>query len=102
MSKSQADSEATAKVYQLDALDDKLKNIGKQLETVVNQTTGLATVAQLESAKQLLKEYTDEAVKDVRTEVRPTLKLNKALWGIIGTLTVLIIGQAILISILRS
>lgn len=102
MAKSQAESEQPAKVYQLDALGEQLGNIGKQLETVVKQTAGLVTQAQLEAVKTTFKEKLDEAIKDVRSEYSPTLKRNKALWGLVGALFLMIVGQAILIVNLRT
>lgn len=102
MAKSQAELEQPAKVYQLQALDSKLDIIGNQLKTVVNQTAGLATNAQLEAVKADYKEKIAEAVKDMRAEYTPTLKRNKALWGLVGLLLVAIVGQAILISSLRT
>lgn len=102
MGKSHAEAEAPVKGYQLDAVVSELKTMGKQLETVINQTSGLATIAQLEATKQYNKEYTDESIKDVHAEYRPTLKRNKALWGLVGAIAVLVVGQAILISVLRS
>ena len=101
MAKSHAELEQPAKVYQLDALDAKLSTIGKQLETVVTQTAGLATQVQLEAVKQDYKDRIAEAVKDINAEYRPTLKRNKALWGLVGALILAIVAQAIIISTLR-
>lgn len=101
MEKSHAELEQPAKVYQLQALDAKLEVIGSQVKIIVNQTAGLATVAQLGAVKLDYKEKIAEAVKDINTEYEPSLRRNKALWGLVGVLTVAIVGQAILISLLR-
>ncbi len=101
MAKSHAELEQPAKVYQLDALDAKLETIGGQLKTIVNQTAGLATITQLEAVKADYKEKLAEAVKDIHAEYRPTLKRNKALWGLVGVLVVSIVIQAIVIGSLR-
>lgn len=99
--KSQLELEQPAKVYQLQALDAKLDTMGIQLKTIINQTGGLATIAQLEAVKNDSKEKLAEAVKDLQAEYQPTLKRNKALWGLVGALTLMIVGQAILIVNLR-
>jgi hypothetical protein len=102
VSKTHTELEQPAKVYQLEALDAKLETIGTQLKTIVNQTAGLATVTQLQKLEQDDKARLAEAVKDIHAEYRPTLKRNKALWGLVGAIAVLVVGQAILISVLRS
>lgn len=103
MSKSQADSEATAKVYQLDALASQLEGIGKQLETVLTQTSGLVTNAQLEVVKTEYKEDIAEAVKDIHAEYRPTLKRTNWLYTtVIGEAIALLVAAISVIFLIRN
>jgi len=99
--KTQSELEQAAKVYQLQMLDAKLDSMGLQLKTILNQTSGLVTLAQLEATKTYFKEKLEEAVKDINAEYRPLLRRNKTLWGLIGALFLMIVGQAILIVNLR-
>lgn len=102
MSKSHTELEQPAKVYQLEALDAKLETIGTQLRTIVNQTAGLATTAQLEAVKQDYKDRIAEAVKDVNAEYRPTLKKTGWLYTTVIAEGVALLGGAIWVILLRN
>lgn len=99
--KTQSELEQAAKVYQLQMLDAKLETIGLQLKKIVEQTASSVSVSQLDAARNDWKDDLAEAVKDIHSEYRPMLKRNRALWGLIGTLFLMIVGQAILIVNLR-
>lgn len=101
-SKSQDEQEQPAKVYQLDALSNKMDGMKEQLNTILRQTAGLATVAQLEAVKTNFKEKLDDAIKDVHAEYSPTLKRNKALWTLVGGLVFTIVAQAVILILFRS
>lgn len=100
MSKSHTELEQPAKVYQLDALDVKLGTIGIQLKTIVDQTAGLATVAQLEVVKSDYKEKIAEAVKDIHAEYRPTLKRTNWLYTTVIAEAVALLGGSIWVILL--
>ncbi len=101
----QMEMEQPAKNYQVKALEVKLDQVSLQLGTILTQTSGLATLAQLQDQKIDLQEKLNEKIDDVKREVNaeysPYLKRNKSLWALVGVLAVAIIGQAVIISTLR-
>lgn len=102
MAKSQAELEQPAKGYELQAVDAKVDTVLDQLKTIVNQTAGLATLAQLEAVKQDLKEDIAEAVKDIHAEYRPTLKRTAWLYTTVIAEAVALLGAALWVIVLRN
>lgn len=100
MSKSQAELEQPAKRYELAVVDSKVDTVLEQLKTIVNQTAGLATLAQLETLKIDMKEDLAEAVKDIHAEYRPTLKRTNWLYTTVIAEAVGLLGAAIWVIIL--
>ena len=87
--KTQTELEQPAKVYQLNAVENKLDHALKQLDTIVNQTSGLATTQQLEEVKKITKEYTDDEITKVRIEYKPIIIRVNAITGTLVTAVVL-------------
>lgn len=86
---SQEEMEQPAKVYQVIAVADKVDEALEKLKTIVDQTTGVVTQAQLTETKLELKKYIDDEVADAEKRVidkfSPMQKaLNKGVWVIIG------------------
>lgn len=91
--KSQQESEAPAKVYQLDAVDKKVDDALTKLDTIIRSIDGVATVNYVDTAIKTakeditieVKELVKNEVKIINTEYRPIKK--GALWfaGIIVT-----------------
>lgn len=102
MGKSHTELEQPAKVYQLEALDAKLETIGGQLKTIVNQTAGLATLAQLEAVKIDYKEKIEELRKDTDAIYGPPLKKTAWLYTTVIAEGIALLGAAIWVIILRN
>lgn len=81
-SKSQLELEQPAKVYQLDALGDKVDEALRKLDQIVNSVNGVATQAQVEAAVTKVKEEIradiDDEIKKIHLEYAPTKKA--AIW----------------------
>lgn len=110
--RSQAESESPAKMYQLDAVENKVDQVIGQLKVVIDNTSGLVTQLQLEEARRDFKDIIVELEADfddkldtqknqVDLKYGPVLRQNKALWALVGTAVVAIIVQAIIIVSLR-
>lgn len=84
--KSQAELEAPAKVYQLDAVDKKVSDALIKLDTILNNINGVATTeyvdTKIKSIKEdiikELKDHVADEVKAIHLEYRPIKK--GALW----------------------
>lgn len=93
--RSQNESEQPAKVYQLDAVDSKVEQALGMLNKVLEQTSGLATQAELIALEKSIREYVDDEVKKVHLEYGPMKK--NATWFVrlvIGA----IVGQMAIIA----
>lgn len=96
--RSQAESEAPAKVYQLDALDSKIdvyqEETNKKLDTLINQTKGVITLEQahvmIKEALSEAKSYTDGEIEKVNLEYGPT---KKGAWWLAGILVAQAVAQ---------
>lgn len=93
--RSQAESEQPAKVYQLDAVMNKVLEVNGKLDMLLTQTSGLVTTSQLSASEQNTNEKIKEEVEKIHLEYGP-LKRNIS-WlfrTIIGEAAV-IIGEVI-------
>lgn len=104
--KTQAELESPAKVYQLDALDEKVERVLVAVDVITQQTSGVVTQAELKDLKKELIKYVDEEVAD--SETRTTEKfspmqkaLNKFVWLVVGAVVSVFINAATIIAILR-
>lgn len=92
--KSHAESEAPAKVYQLDAVDEKVSSALKKLDAVLDQTKGVATLSDVASAKKDVEEssktYTDDEITKVHLTYGPVK--NNLTW-----FTRAVVGQGIIL-----
>lgn len=99
--KSQAELEAPAKVYQLEALDTKIDGIINQLLTIERQTSSTVTTTQMEDrlkeSEQSSRDYTDNQVKLINKEYGP---VKKGAWAVAGTVVLGIVFQ-IAINLMR-
>lgn len=98
--KTQAELEAPAKVYQLDALDTKVSDALKKLDTILDGISGVATTeyvdAKIKVAKddiiKDLKQYVDDENEKIHLEYRPIKK--GALW-FAGVIVVAMVGVVV-------
>ncbi len=97
MSRTQAESEQLVKTYQLDAVEGKVDTVLTQLKTIVAQTAGLATIAQLEAARADFKEKTDEAVKDIHKEYRSKFERTEWLYKVVVGEAIALLASAIVV-----
>lgn len=72
--KSQDELEKPAKVYQMDAISDKVDNVIKLLEDQSVFLKGAVTIAYMEERLKNLDEKFKAEIKSVRAEYRPTLQ----------------------------
>lgn len=87
--KTQEELEQTVKGYQLDAVEIKVDQAIAKLDTIINQTNGLVTPAQLEDAKIVLKDYVKEEIKKVHLTYSPLKTKINALNATLGGAVVL-------------
>lgn len=91
----QQELEKPAKVYQLNAVEAKVDTALSKLDTVITQTSGLVTTAQLNSA-------IEESEKKIHLEYRPIKRsLTKFIWLLVSGL-VTIITQAVIIYVIAT
>lgn len=110
--KSQEESEQPAKVYQLDALNDKVDTLTKQTENEFNKIQESLKTLLLKSETQVTPQQLndnilaldkkfqtalDDEVKKIHLEYRPVKKnIGKTLWLVAGIVAT-VIGQLIMI-----
>lgn len=91
--RSQTESEQPAKVYQLDAVDKKVDEALGKLDTLLTQTSGLVTPAQLTASEKKLEEKLSEEVTKIHLEYRPMKRnIQWLLRTVLGQIIVLVIG----------
>lgn len=97
MRRPQDESEQPAKVYQLDAVENKVDQVNEKLDTLLKQTSGLVTVSQLAGSEKAMKEQISEEVEKIHLKYGP-MKRNLS-WFIKASVVQMlaIIGQAIII-----
>lgn len=92
--------EQPAKVYQLDALENKVNDVLNKLDTVITQTSGVVTQEQLNATKKELKEYIDEELRagEERTGLKYDPMQNNLTWFVrlvVGQIVVVVVGAII-------
>lgn len=93
--RSQAESEQPAKVYQLDAVMNKVLEVNGKLDMVLTQTSGLVTTSQLSASEQNINEKIKEEVEKIHLEYGPVKRnVNWMFRTIVGEATI-IIGEVI-------
>lgn len=98
----QDESEQPAKVYQLDAVENKVDQAITKLDTILNQTSGLVTVSQLSTTERQLKDQIEEEVEKIHLKYGP-LKRNVSWFIKVAVVQGLaIIGQAIILFIISN
>lgn len=97
MQDSQIELEKPAKVYQLNALNEKMVAMDKKLDMVLLQTSNVVTPKQLEELKKEMKDYTDNTATLIYKEFRPFQgNMKKFLW-LVGGGILAIVSQIIVI-----
>ena len=97
MQDSQIELEKPAKVYQLNALNEKMIAMDKKLDMVLLQTSNVVTPKQLEELESRMVDYTDNATKLIYKEFRPFQgNMKKFLW-LVGGGILAIVSQIIVI-----
>lgn len=95
VNKTQEELEQPAKVYQLNAVENKVDNALVKLDTLINQTSGLVTKAQMDAA---IKEEVDK----IHLEYRPLKNnLTKFVWLLVASVLG-IIAQAVIIYVIAT
>lgn len=96
----QDESEQPAKVYQLDAVENKVDQAITKLDAILNQTSGLVTVSQLGTSERQIKEQIQEEVEKINLTYGP-MKRNVS-WFIKASIVegIAIVGQAVIIFII--
>lgn len=100
--RSQIESEAPAKVYQLDALDSKLDSYqletNEKLDTLLNQTKGVITIdqahAMIKESEIEVRKWVESEVQKIHLEYGPT---KKGAWWVGGVIVTAVIGQFIIL-----
>ena len=94
---SQEELEKAAKVYQVNAVEAKVDQVLKTLNTIVEQTKGLVTITQLDEARKELKASIKEEIEKIHLEYGP-MKRNLG-WFIKVSIVegLLILGQIVII-----
>lgn len=87
--KTQEELEQTVKGYQLEAVETKVDAMNLKLDTILTQTNGLVTPAQLEDAKIALKDYVKEEIKKIHLTYNPLKTKINTLNGVLTTAVVL-------------
>lgn len=93
--RSQAESEQPAKVYQLDAVMNKVLEVNGKLDMLLTQTSGLVTTAQLSASEQTTHEKIKEEIDKIHLEYGPLKRnINWLFRTIVGEAAV-IIGEVV-------
>lgn len=103
--KTQAESEAPAKVYQLDAVDRKVDQALSMLDKIVASVDGVVNNAQLETRMKELAEEFDEKLDEQKKEFKKALenevksihlKYNPTytgIWWVVGSVATLLLAS---------